>query len=314
MSRIAIVTPAFNEEFNLPAFYRRVSKALSDLPEDFRIFVVDDGSTDGTASFSEGMVEGEDGLIPLSTVVLSRNFGHQAAITAGLHTAADFDAVIIMDADLQDSPEHLPAFVEQWRKGAQVVYAVRVGRKESFLKVMAFNSFYRIQSFCVDLPMPLDAGVFSLLDRKVVETILEMPESNRYLPGLRAYAGFRQVGIEVERADRLDGKPRVSTSRLIALACNGIFAFSTLPLRIITFLGLAVAGATFFVAILAAVIRFGFGVEVLRWPFGLSTVLCFGGIQLAALGLLGEYIGRIYEEVKRRPNFVIDRILTPSKN
>jgi dolichol-phosphate mannosyltransferase len=306
MAKIAIVVPAYNEEKNIPLLYRRLNEALSSEPDHLTYIFVDDGSSDGTEAILRDLSARDTRV---RAVLLSRNFGHQPALMAGIDAAAEHDAVVLMDADLQDLPEAIPEFLNEWRSGNEVVYAIRVKRKESSLKVAAFSAFYRLQRSLVSLQMPLDAGIFSLMDRKVIDAIRRMPEHNRYLVGLRAYAGFRQKGVVVERGLREDGKPRVSFLGLCRLALDGIFAFSTLPLRFIMTLGLFVSAFSFFFAAVGLVVRYVLGVEFLHWPFGLSTILFFGGVQLVSTGVLGEYIGRIYDEVKRRPYYFVGEIV-----
>jgi len=306
MAHIAIISPSYNEETNLPILYARLVEALKSEADNFTFIFVNDGSVDRTESILREMCKLDHRV---KAVFLARNFGHQAALMAGIDAARDHDAVVLMDADLQDLPEAIPDFIKKWRSGADVVYAIRTQRKEGFLKKLAFTAFYRLQRTCVDLEIPLDAGVFSLLDRTVVSAIREMPERSRYLVGLRVYAGFKQEGIVVERGARMDGKPRVSFAALCRLALDGIFAFSTLPLRIITLFGFIVSLFAFAFASAGLVIRYGFGAEFLSWPFGLTTILFFGGTQLVCTGILGEYIGRIYEEVKKRPLYLVSEVL-----
>lgn len=311
MAHIAIVVPAYNEEKNLPVLYQRLDAALRAEPDAFTFIFVNDGSRDRTPEILRELCAKDSRV---RAVFLSRNFGHQPALMAGIDAAAEHDAVVLMDADLQDLPEAIPSFLSEWRAGNDVVYAVRVKRKESPLKVAAFNAFYRLQRSLVSLQMPLDAGIFSLMDHKVVDAIRKMPEQNRYLVGLRAYAGFRQKGVVVERGMREDGKPRVSFYGLCRLALDGIFAFSTLPLRFIMTLGFLVSVFSFFFAAVGLVMRYVAGVEFLHWPFGLSTILFFGGVQLVSTGVLGEYIGRIYDEVKRRPYYLVGEVVQQKKS
>jgi dolichol-phosphate mannosyltransferase len=215
------------------------------------------------------------------------------------------DAVILMDGDLQDTPESLPDMVTKWENGYDVVYAIREKRKEFILKRFAFKLFYKIQNRLVDIPIPLDAGLFSVLDRKVVDILLSLREHNRYLPGLRAFAGFKQIGIQVERAKRYSGDPRVSTRRLIKLAFDGIFSMSHLPLRLATYVGVIIAIPSFILAAVVISMKLFTDHATPGWASNLSSTFFMGGVQLIFLGIIGEYLSRIYDEVKRRPYFII---------
>jgi len=211
---------------------------------------------------------------------------------------------MLMDGDLQDAPEALPHFIQKWKEGYHVVYAIRAKRKEPLLKRLAFSGFYWIQTRISSIHTPLNAGIFSLLDRRVVDAMRQMPEYNRYLAGLRAYAGFGQIGVEVERGKRFQGEPRVSLRSLVKLALDGMFAFSTLPLRLVFYTGVTLSVLSLLVAVFGLYYRFVLGKELFSWAYGLTTSFFFGGIQLMALGIIGEYVGRIYEEVKQRPYFI----------
>ena len=300
------MTPVYNESDTILSFYTRVAEEMNKVDASWRILFVDDGSTDDSLDLIQSLRKKDNRVGYLS---LSRNFGHQAAITAGLCHASG-DAVIVMDSDLQDEPEAIPQFLAEWEKGAEVVYAIRKKRKESPVKVMLFSAFYRIQRLMVNLDMPLDAGSFCLLDRKVLGEMIKLREKNRYLPGLRSFCGFTQKGIYVERAERYSGKPRVSFWKLVGLATDGIFAYSTLPLRLILILGLIVAFISFSIGCAGIIVKYLFGHEFLNWPFGLTTIFFFGGFNMICMGLIGEYVGRIYEEVKDRPVYINREIET----
>lgn len=299
--RIDLVLPVYNEANILPRLWQRLEDALAPLDYDFRVIFVDDGSSDGSTDFLRRLAEEQ----PRAALVrLSRNFGHQQALTCGLdHSQAD--ATILMDADLQDTPESLARLLEKWEEGYEVVYAVRTARKEFFLKRWAFSAFYRLQRKLVDLPLPLDAGIFSLMDRKVVRVLQGMGERNRYLPGLRAFAGFRQTGVVVERAARAHGEPRVTLLKLFKLAMDGVFSLSYVPLRVANYLGLFVAFSGFLVGFWALYTKFFTDLATPGWASNLASTFFIGGVQLVFLGILGEYLGRIYDEVKKRPYYVV---------
>ena len=313
---ISIVIPLLNEKENLPVLHERLTKAASEWGEDYEVVLVDDGSTDGSTELMTQMAHRD----PRFTVVrLSRTFGHQAAISAGIRQAAG-DAVIIMDGDLQDPPEVVPQFLAKWRQGHEVVYGIRTKRKENVAKRMLYSSFYRILAMLSDIDIPLDSGDFCLMDRKVVNALNnDMPEQIRFVRGLRAYAGFRHVGIEYERAARWGGEVKYSFRKLMKLAADGIFGFSLVPLRLAIYFGFVVSFMSFLVGlyfILHRVFEFAvFGHFATETP-GLASlavgVFFLSGVIMILIGILGEYIGRIYLEVKHRPQFIVDQVVHPS--
>jgi dolichol-phosphate mannosyltransferase len=235
---------------------------------------------------------------------LSRNFGHQVAISAGLDMASG-DAVILMDGDLQDPPELLPELVARWKEGFDVVYTVKRSRKEHRLKRTAFAAFYRVLHTLSAIKIPMDAGNFSLMDKKVVAVFREMPERNRYISGMRAWAGFRQTGVTFDREPRFAGKPQMSLRRLVELALDGIFSFSNVPLRMAVYLGLLVALVSFAGGLYVLYAKLFTDKAILGWSSTILSVLFVGGMILLTLGVIGEYISRIYEEVKNRPLYII---------
>ncbi len=242
----------------------RLARVIASTGGEWEVIYVDDGSTDRSW---QTLLKLRDQYPFLKAVSLSRNFGHQAALKAGLDHAHG-DAVMLMDGDLQDTPEALPAFIATWKKGFEVVYAIRTKRKEGLVKRGAFAVFYKLQRRISRIDTPLNAGIFSLLDRKVVDTIRALPERNRYFPGLRAYAGFRQTGIEVERAARFSGPPKVSIGGLAKLALDGMFAFSTAPLKAVFLMGAIVCIASIGVGAFGLYYRFVLHRTLLDWPFG----------------------------------------------
>ena len=299
----SFVIPIFNEEKIILELWRRLSSIIKQLDKQTEVIFINDGSVD---SSWEILVELSRENREVKILNLSRNFGHQTALAAGIDHA-EGQAVIIMDGDLQDTPESIMDFIQKWQEGYDVVYAIRRKRKEKWLKKVAFKSFYRIQRTFSQVPIPLDAGIFSLMDRKVVLALRQMPERNKYLSGLRAYSGFKQIGIPVERGPRYRGEPKVSILDLFKLAFDGIFSFSAIPLKIVTYLGLVFSVTAFIVGIIGLIVKFLFGIRFLAWPYGLTTTFFIGGIQFLCLGIIGEYIGRIYEEVKQRPYYIIDK-------
>ncbi len=310
---ISIVIPIFNEEENLHQLYQRLTAASPSWNEDYEIVLVDDGSSDSSLAIMCDYAAKDSHV---RVIKLSRNFGHQPAISAGIQEAKG-DAVIIMDGDLQDPPEELHRFLAKWREGYQVVYAVRTKRKEGFFKKLAYSSFYRLLAKISDIEIPLDSGDFCVMDRKVVNTIVkEMPEQVRFVRGLRAYAGYKQIGVSYERAERAAGEVKYTFKKLVQLALDGLFGFSHMPLRLATYMGFFISIPSFLIGIFFVIHRI-VGFKLLgHTPEEIpgTTTLTFGmyflgGITLIILGILGEYIGRIYIEVKKRPFFVIDEII-----
>ncbi|HJU87276.1 MAG TPA: glycosyltransferase family 2 protein [Gemmatimonadota bacterium] len=298
---LSVVIPIKDEIATLPELSRRLQSVLVDGLEGSEVVFVDDGSTDGSAPWLADL-HARDPRIKL--VRLSRNFGHQAAVTAGLAHAMG-DAVVLMDGDLQDPPELIPELVSKWRQGYQIVHTVKTRRKESLPRRIAFGAFYRIMHAAAETEMPLQSGLFSLLDRRVVDQLDMMPERNRYLAGLRAWVGFRQTAVEYERDARWSGAPRVSIARLFRLAFDGIFSFSNLPLRLATLLGLIVSLAAFLLIVTILYLKLFTDRAILGWASLMTTTLFLGGVVLVTIGIIGEYVGRIYDEVKRRPLFIV---------
>lgn len=303
MKSIHVVVPIYEEEAILEELHRRLRGTLEAMPCRWRITYVDDGSRDGSPEIIARLC-GEDPRV--AAIHLSRNFGQQLAIAAGL-SVADGDAVVLLDGDLQDPPEVIPALVAKWEEGYEVVYAVKTERKEGWAKRRLFGLFYAILRRLSPLEIPANAGNFSLMDRSVVELINRMPERSRYVSGLRAYVGGKQIGIEFKRAPRYAGEPRQGPLKLLRMAMDAFFAFSELPLRIATVLGFVVSGVAFLVMLSVLYKKLISGEAILGWASVMTSILFLGGIQLLALGILGEYIGRIYNETKGRPAFVVAR-------
>ena len=306
--QLSVVVPCFNEQESLPLLRERLIQALDGFGVSWELILVDDGSRDSTLEILSDMHRQDPRCKVLS---LSRNFGHQTAISAGLSYAAG-DAVAILDADLQDPPEVLGACLEQWRNGYEVVYAVRRNRKEGLGKRAAYRAFYRLLHALADIDIPVDSGDFCLMDRHVAEVVRNMPERNIFLRGMRAWAGFRQIGIEYDRPARVAGDTKYPLWKLVRLALDGIFAFSTAPLRLATWCGLFLVVLCFLGVVFVVVWRVaGFefmghtGRQIPGWTGGIVSVLFLGGVQLLMLGLLGEYLARIYNEVKWRPRWVV---------
>ncbi|MEM1136847.1 MAG: glycosyltransferase family 2 protein [Bacteroidota bacterium] len=311
---ISVVIPLYNEEEVIPKLHERLISAAPSWNSEYEIILVDDGSTDTSITLLKEITTHNPNF---KIVQLSRNFGHQAAISAGIKIAKG-DAVIVMDGDLQDPPEELSKFLNKWREGYDVVYAIRTRRKEGIFKKMAYFLFYRILEWISDIAIPLDSGDFCVMDKKVVRALnYEFPENIRFIRGLRAFAGFKQIGVEYERAERAAGQVKYSFAKLVQLALDGIFGFSIFPLRLSTYLGLIISIPSFLIGIFFIfhrVLDFKIlGYSPSDTP-GLATLgvgmYFLGGIMLIILGILGEYLGRIYVEVKRRPFYIINEVIS----
>jgi polyisoprenyl-phosphate glycosyltransferase len=303
---VAVAIPVYNEAEVVPrllARLRAVLDAIGGGPH--QIVFVDDGSSDTTLELLESAAR-EDSRV--TVIALARNFGHQAALTAALDHVRG-DVTVVMDADLQDPPEAIPAFLERYQQGFDVVYAQRVGRKESPLLRLSYIVFYRLIARLADVALPLDAGDFGLMSRRVVDLLRSTRERHRYLRGLRSWVGFRQTGVPVERGARAAGRSKYSVLGLIRLASDGLFAFSTAPLRAASLIGVGAIAASIAYAAYSVYAKFFLD----RSPQGFTALVLIitflSGVNLLFLGIIGEYLGRVYEEVKARPIYVIDRII-----
>jgi dolichol-phosphate mannosyltransferase len=306
---ISVVIPVFNEEELIDTLHKRLSTVLKSIGQPWQVVYVNDGSRDRSL---ELLLHHQAADPRVVVVNLSRNWGHQPAITAGL-SIAEGDAVILMDADLQDPPEVIPEMVAAWQSGTQVVIAQRRSRAERGLRGLMFPLFYKFLGYLSDYPIPLNAGIFGLLDRQAVDAINGLTESNRYLPGLRSWVGFPTGIVWYDRADRLAGAAKQTFGKLLRYGLDAIFSFSYKPLRLSLFLGLFMAGFALvygLILVLCRVLGVGlFGEPVVSgYTSTIVSVLLLGGVQLICMGVLGEYIGRIYDEVKRRPLFFIQRV------
>lgn len=298
----SIIAPIYNEKDNIHELHRRVSTVMKSMEQPWELILVDDGSTDGSTDLIRALAKKDKHVRP---VIFARNFGHQIAITAGWDYARG-DAVVVIDADLQDPPELIPQMVEKWKEGYEVVYAVRAEREgESWFKLWTASLFYRLIARITDVKIPLDAGDFRLMDRKVVDVLKSMRERHRFPRGMSAWVGFRQIGVEYKRAARVAGETKYPFRKMFRLALNAITSFSYFPLQVATFFGFFSAG----VAILAIPVVIYLRASGSQAFFGQATtliaVLFLGGVQLISLGILGEYIGRLYDEAKGRPLYIV---------
>jgi dolichol-phosphate mannosyltransferase len=304
--RYSIVAPCWNEEESLPTLYRRIKEVMEQTGESWELVLVNDGSADRTP---ELMAELHQADPRVRYVDFARNFGHQIAVTAGMDYAQG-DAVILIDADLQDPPELILEMIQKWREGYHVVYAVRSKRLgETWFKLVTAKLFYRLIYRITDVNIPLDTGDFRLMDRRVVEMLRQMRERHRFIRGMTSWVGFKQTGVYYERQERFAGETGYPLRRMLKFAGDAITGFSYFPLQMATYLGFAIAGLSA-LGVVAVILARLFGNEAF---FGQATtlvmVLFLGGVQLISLGIIGEYLGRIYDEVKGRPLYVVNRAI-----
>ena len=298
----SVIAPIYNEIESIPELYRRVSETMDAMGDTWELIMVDDGCTDGSTQVILDLAEKDERIKPL---IFARNFGHQIAVTAGWDHARG-DAVIIIDADLQDPPEVIPELADKWKEGFEVVYAVRSEREgESWFKKTTAAMFYRLIFRITDVKIPLDTGDFRLLDRKVVNVLKTMHERHRFPRGMAAWVGFKQVGVEYKRAERFAGETKYPFKKMLKLAMNAITGFSYFPLQLSSFFGFLSAGLSIIAIPLVIFLRITGSQEFSGQASVLIAVLFLGGVQLISLGILGEYIGRLYDEAKGRPLYII---------
>ncbi len=305
----SIVAPVFNEIESISAFCTKITEVMAPLENTWELVLVDDGSTDGSTDAIRELAAENSHIRP---IIFARNFGHQIAVTAGLDYARG-DAVIIIDADLQDPPEVILDLIEKWKEGYQVVYAIRRKREgESKFKLATAALFYRLIQRITDVKIPLDTGDFRLLDRKVVDVMGQMRERHRFLRGMSAWVGYRQIGVEYDRKERFAGSTKYPFKKMLQLALNAITSFSYFPLQMATYIGFVSAGISIIAIPVVIALRLSNRAELSGQATTLISVLFLGGVQMITLGILGEYIGRIYDEVKGRPLYIVSE--APEKN
>jgi polyisoprenyl-phosphate glycosyltransferase len=299
-----IIAPIYNELDSLPELYRRVSEVMDSTGAPWELVLIDDGSQDGSTDLIRKMAADDPRVRP---IIFARNFGHQIAVTAGLDYSRG-DAVTIIDADLQDPPEVILQMIEKWREGYEVVYAVRAEREgESWFKLWTASMFYRLIYRITDVKIPLDTGDFRLMDRKVVNVLNSMRERHRFLRGMSAWVGFKQIGVPYKRAARFAGETKYPFKKMFKLALNAITGFSYFPLQLATYLGFGAACLSILMIPIVIILRSLTRTELLGQASTLVAVLFFGGVQLMSLGILGEYLGRVYDEVRGRPIYVVSQ-------
>jgi polyisoprenyl-phosphate glycosyltransferase len=304
--RTSVAIPLRNEQSVLPELLRRVTTVLDSVPGGpHELVLVDDGSTDDTLAMLETAAAQEPRITVIS---LSRNFGHQAAVTAALDHCMG-DVTVVMDGDLQDNPEAIPQFLAKYGEGYDVVYARRVNRKESWSLRLSYWAYYRLLARLSQIYLPLDSGDFGLMSARVVHELRRMPERQRYVRGLRTWVGFRQTGIDVERAQRHSGKSKYSTWGLLKLASDGLFAFSTVPIRATLMVGILAIAVSLLFTLYALVAKLLLNQSPQGFTALILVITFLSGVNLFFLGIIGEYVGRIYEEIKARPIYVVGKMI-----
>jgi dolichol-phosphate mannosyltransferase len=308
--QVSFVIPVYNEESNLPMLVERIVKIMDQSPIALEAVLVDDGSRDNSRTMLQQIALSDQRF---HVVLLSRNHGHQLALTAGLSVARGTEGVFVLDGDLQDPPELLESFYAKFKEGYDVVYAVREKRKEVFYKRFAYFIFYRILKKIANIDIPLDSGDFSFMSRRVVNVLNKMPEESRFIRGMRTWIGFKQIGIAYDRQERASGDSKYSFSKLVQLALNGIYNFSEFPIKFVTSLGgFAIISSVIY--LISVIIKKMFFDQVIEgFTALLFVIILFGGIQLMAIGVLGEYILRIFFQSKSRPNFIIEKEICAGK-
>jgi glycosyltransferase involved in cell wall biosynthesis len=299
---ISVIVPVYNEKGNIEQLYLRIRQVFEARPEEFELIFIDDGSTDGSHEVLQDLTGSDRQVRVLS---FTRNFGHQQAVSAGLKWCRGSCAVII-DADLQDPPELIPEMIEKWRADFQVVFATRSRRiGENFMKRATAALFYRLMHRLSNVDIPLDTGDFRLIDRAVIDLLNGMPERHRFLRGMVSWGGFRQTGIMYERQKRYSGKTKYPMFRMMKFALTGVTSFSLIPLQLASYFGFIISGIAFLTGLYAIYLKLFTDATIQGWTSLMIAVLFIGGVQLITLGIIGEYIGRISDEVKQRPLYII---------
>jgi dolichol-phosphate mannosyltransferase len=307
----SIIAPIYNESACLDELYRRVRDTMDSTQEPWELILVDDGSRDGSTDLIRALAEQDDRVRP---VIFARNFGHQIAVTAGLDYSRG-DAVVVIDADLQDPPEVILDLIAKWREGYQVVYAVRAEREgETWFKKFTASMFYRLIFRITDVKIPLDTGDFRLIDRVVVDVMNSMRERHRFLRGMASWVGFKQIGVSYKRAARFAGETKYPLKKMLRLALNAITSFSYFPLQLATYVGFVSAGISIIAIPVVVIMRMTGSQAFFGQATTLIAVLFLGGVQLISLGILGEYVGRIYDEAKGRPLYIVSEAPNQAEN
>ena len=302
--QVSIVIPLYNESEVLPYLVDRINKLINASPLKIEVVLVDDGSKDNTAEQIQQLSLTDDRY---QCVILARNYGHQLALSAGLAAATASEAIMIIDGDLQDPPELLPVFYDLYKQGNDVVYAVRKKRKEGALKRISYHLFYRLLRYISYIEIPLDSGDFSMVSRRIVDVLNQMPEESRYIRGMRTWIGFKQIGYEYDRDERQAGDSKYSFKKLYKLAYNGIFNFSEFPVKLITNLGFFAISVSLIYLVYNIIKKYVYGGVPQGFTALLFAIILFSGVQLLSLGIIGEYVLRIFFQVKGRPLYIVKK-------
>ena len=300
-TKYSVIVPLYNEEKNLTELYNRLSAVLKSQKETYEVIFIDDGSTDASQKKLKQLAKADK---KVKIISLSRNFGQQAAVTAGLENCSG-DLVVTLDADLQDPPELLPKFFAKVASGYDVVYGISQTRKDPRFRKLLFDGYYWLMSKLSAYPLPKNVGMFAVMRRPVVEVLLSLNEQNRWLPALRSWVGFKQIGIVYKKPPRFAGSPPQTLGKLFKMGLDALFSFSYIPLRLATFLGMGVTILAFFIGLDVIYQKYIAHTAIIGWSGPILTIVIIGGAQLIILGIIGEYLGRIYDEVKKRPFYVI---------
>ena len=299
----SLILPIFNEQENIETLYSRIDKVMKQIDRSYEIIFINDGSTDKSQVILTALAKKNKAV---KVINFSRNFGHQIAVTAGLNHSSG-EVVAILDADLQDPPEVLPSFFKKLSEGYDVVYAIRRHRKESIPKRIMYYLFYRLLRLVANISIPLDSGDFCVMSRRVVLLLKNLPERNRFIRGLRSWVGFRQTGLTYERQGRMAGKSKYTLAKMFKLAFDGIFSFSYIPLQLLTWGGFIFLALAFFGIILTLYAKLFTDIFIPRgFPTTIIVILFIGGMNMFSLGIIGEYIGRIYDEIKQRQLYIVE--------
>ncbi|OGK64771.1 glycosyl transferase [Candidatus Roizmanbacteria bacterium RIFOXYB2_FULL_41_10] len=303
MMQYSLILPIFNEQENIETLYSRIDKVMKQIDRSYEIIFINDGSTDKSQVILTALAKKNKAV---KVINFSRNFGHQIAVTAGLNHSSG-EVVAILDADLQDPPEVLPSFFKKLSEGYDVVYAIRRHRKESIPKRIMYYLFYRLLRLVANISIPLDSGDFCVMSRRVVLLLKNLPERNRFIRGLRSWVGFRQTGLTYERQSRMAGKSKYTLAKMFKLAFDGIFSFSYIPLQLLTWGGFIFLALAFFGIILTLYAKLFTDIFIPRgFPTTIIVILFIGGMNMFSLGIIGEYIGRIYDEIKQRQLYIVE--------
>jgi len=305
VKKINILIPIYNEEESIEELIGSIKDVVSPLSYEFSFTLVEDGSADESWNIIKNLHVDN---IKMRKIKLSRNFGHQGAIFSGLDLFNE-DALLLIDSDFQDNPKYIPELIKKWEEGSDIVLAKRIARKESLLRRLAISIYFKIQNRLSEISIPKNVGHFSLLDKKIVNEILNFPERKKFLLGIRAYVGFKVAYVDVIKEKRKYGNPKMNLKKLIKLSSEGLIGFSTAPLNIIGIVGVLISFGSIVFSLYTLVLNLFFGEKVLNWDFGLTSIYFLSGIQLLSISVLGQYIGKIFDETKRRPQYIVEEII-----